>query len=106
MKTYLLLLLLVVSLHCAISPFVGGFTSINSTDSDLSNVLTFVTTHLPELANWTVANAKQQVVNGFNYQISFTNQGQTAEVTVYSTFSGRMTLTSYMLNSKKQNVAG
>lgn len=106
MKTYFLLLLLIGCSHCAISPFVGGFTSINSTNSDLSNVLTFITTHLPELANWTVANAKQQVVNGFNYQISFTNQGQTAEVTVYSTFSGRMTLTSYTLNSIKQNVTG
>jgi hypothetical protein len=46
----------------------------------------------------------QQVVNGVNYLVSFSFLEQTAQVKVYSTFAGSMTVTSYTLNSQPQPI--
>lgn len=108
MRTYFLLGLIVIVTSIPSSIIVGGFNELTDPQSqDYIDVVNFVALQFPQLASWKVISVKKQIVNGANYVLSFIqseNSTQNAEVRVYSTTSGALTVQQYIVNSQPQPI--
>lgn len=63
-----------------------------------TEVLSFIVLQFPDLKGLDPTKVEQQVVAGYNYRVTYSLQGKTIVLVVYSDLKNALTLTSYTVN--------